>query len=291
MYSIYKLTSPSGSCYVGLTKQPVQERWRQHVAFAFKKAKNHPLYNAIRKYGPGAFAVEKIDSAPDVEAAKASEIHHIALIPPGAKYNVSPGGEADGGIGIAIFWERLNADPAAREAYLERLSSTKKSADWSDYADLAQRALRWRKDNAKQAYRSSRRASRIAARQAPPKQEEPVRSLKDRLAWKHKRGIVTRKNAFAQWANRTDAERAELAQKISVASKADWERVSPEERARRTAIARAGIDRKKQGAAASAGLKRYWDELRADPARYAEYIEQRKATLLRTLENKKNANV
>jgi predicted GIY-YIG superfamily endonuclease len=73
MYSIYKITSPSGRSYIGLTKTPVKERWAQHVKRAKTDGKNHPFYNAIRKYGKSAFTVETIDTASDKQAAQSLE--------------------------------------------------------------------------------------------------------------------------------------------------------------------------------------------------------------------------
>lgn len=284
-YTIYRLTSPSGKSYIGLTKTPLKERWRHHVRRAFKESRNHPLYNAIRKYGPESFIVENIDSAPNKAEAQALERLYIAWTSP--EYNLSPGGEADGEAGSRIFWNRINADPEAREEYLKLLSEVKKKQDWSDYSTMSEKAQEWRKNNPREAYRLAYRAIRIARRSKPIKQKE-TRSLKDRLMWKHKRSVKTRENTFALWARRTDAERIEVAAKISKKVKERWETVTdPQERSRLTAQARAAIDRKKQRPAASRGIKRFWEELRKDPARYAEYMAARNASLKKTNERKK----
>lgn len=48
-FLIYKLTSPSGKCYIGQTKQKFYRRLNEHKSNS--KKLNYPLYNAIRKYG------------------------------------------------------------------------------------------------------------------------------------------------------------------------------------------------------------------------------------------------
>lgn len=221
-YAIYKLTSPSGRFYIGLTKTTVKERWRQHVSKALKTDYNHPLYNAIRKYGAESFTVEQIDSANGKVSAAELEKHHISNSPKKLLYNISPGGESDGEVGGRIFWERINNNPQMREEYLKKLSDVKKTRDWSDYEAMSDAAKKWRAENPKEAYKLSYRASRIARR----KQQNTLtteytdnRTLKERLMWKHKRAEMTRKNALEQWAKRTDEEKKIIKEKISKTQK------------------------------------------------------------------------
>lgn len=289
MYAIYKITSPSGRYYVGLTKSAVSERWRQHVKRAATRGDNHPFYCAIRKYGSESFTVEQIDAAPDKPAAQALEREHIAACPTPQRYNVSAGGEADGEAGAKIFWDAMKANPAARLAYLAKLSAAKLAEDWSDYAELSRRAQEWRKANPREAYRMTYRAIRMALKaQARTPAPADTRGLKERLMWKHKRASKTRENALRLWAGRTDAQRADVGQAISTNQRTRWATVTDlSQRASLTASARAAIDRSTQGPAASAGLKRFWDDLRADPARYEQYMAARKATLAKTNSKKK----
>ena len=68
------------------------------------------------------------------------------------------------------------------------------------------------------------------------------------------------------------------------------EATDPEKKAKnfeQIKAARAGVDRKKQAAAASAGQKAWWVELRKDPVRYAEYINRRRESLLANLRHRK----
>lgn len=273
MYAIYKITSPSGRAYIGLTKNSIKERWRQHAKRAVTDKPNHPFYNAIRKYGPDAFSFEQIDTATSKTIAQQKEMQHIALAQRGTLYNVSRGGEADGEAGSKIFWDRMALDPAAKKEYLAKLSSAKKSSDWTDYGDLSSKAALWRKANPKLAYQISRRGSRVAARKiAAPKSLPVPLTLKERLVQKYNgRSLAVAK----MWAARDPAETARLSEKISISLKETWAKVTdPAVRSSLTAAARAGVDRKKQVPAAIAGIKKYWEDLRADPVKYAAKIER-----------------
>lgn len=287
-YDIYKLTSPSGRFYIGLTKMGVKERWGKHITRAFKENHNHPLYNAIRKYGPDTFKVEVIDEANGKEEAQRLEMQHIADAPKELLYNLSPGGEADGEYGSAVFWARMNADPVAKEEYLRKLSESKKENDWTDYANMTEKFKQWRKDNPKESYKLSYRAIRLARRADKRTPKEPDnRTLKEKLLWKHKRGTAVQKNTIAQWANLSDEEREIMGRKISEAQLARMADLSKEDKQKMTEKARASIDRKKQGEAASKGIKKFWEDLRKDPERYAEYMAKRTESLMRKLEEKK----
>lgn len=260
----------------------LSERWRKHVRRAFHENRNHPLYNAIRKYGQDTFKVETIDHAASKTEAQDLERKYIAEAPEPLLYNLSPGGEADGEYGAEQFWRRLNANPEAREAYLRKLSEVKKRDDWSDYETMCSLAQDWRKQNPREAYKNSRRAIRIAS-QGRPEPQEDTRSRKEQLMWIYKRGVMTRKNANTLWASRTTSERAEIGQLISAGRKRYWGNITDEaERSRLTAAARTNIDREKQGAAASRGLKMFWENLKADPERYREYMDRRTQSLKKT---------
>lgn len=150
-YEIYRATSPSGKFYIGLTSMGVPERWRKHILRSEKKI-NHPFYNAIRKYGHESFVLEVIDYATSVEKAKELEIKHIADSPEEKLYNLSPGGEHDGSFGSKLFWERLNADPEAREKYINILSEDQKSRGADAHKHLAPAGQMWRKNHPRKAY-------------------------------------------------------------------------------------------------------------------------------------------
>lgn len=282
MYIIYKITSPSGRFYIGLSKQDVNTRWGQHKRRAKAENRNHPFYNAIRKYGPDSFKVEVIDYAATKEEAQRKEVEWIAKGPAELLYNISPGGEADGSAGSKAFWDEIKQDDDRYHEYLQKLSTVKKQNEWTNYDYLAERAAAWRKANPKEAYQLSYRAIRCAMR-ATGHTRRPAtdnRTLKERLMWKFKPEEAKSRQASANtakvWGERSPEDITTIGDKISASAKANWARIKdPAERSRKTEAARNAIDRSKQGPAASRGLKKFWEDLRQDPERYREYMERR----------------
>ncbi len=94
---IYKLTSPSGKCYIGLTTRSLEVRVKEHLNNANDKRRMHlPIYRAINKYGIENFIIEKIFEE-DIETAELQELE-IKLIEQydsfNSGYNSTMGGEA-----------------------------------------------------------------------------------------------------------------------------------------------------------------------------------------------------
>jgi len=237
LYQIYRILSPSGRFYIGLTKSKLSTRWQQHRKKAETKI-NHPLYNAIRKYGPDSFLVETLDYAPDKPSAQILEMAYIAATDSSNLYNISAGGEADGETGGYAFWDKLNQDPVARKSYLDKLSEIKKQNDWSDYKMLTQRNAEWRKHNPRTAYAQSHRAIRIASKGRPPKQLDN-RPLIERLRWKYNRSKACKLSAIKQWESKTPEQRQAIANKISASAKARFNNLSLDEKRAMTAKGRA----------------------------------------------------
>lgn len=101
--AIYLITHrESGKKYVGLTVQSIERRWTYHQQQAqagwIKSLEG--LHAAIRRFGPDAFVVERIDSGKtkiDLEAKERAWIkRHDSLVPAG--FNISTGG-GSGGVG------------------------------------------------------------------------------------------------------------------------------------------------------------------------------------------------
>lgn len=299
---LYALLSPSDKAYIGITRTSLEKRWAAHARCA-NAGKKHPLYDAMRKHGADTFKRQILLDGLTEDEAKAAEIEFIAALSTQNRehgYNLSPGGDYNAEAGAAAMRARL-ADPEFKAGYLARLSAVKKSRDWSNYKALSESALAWRRANARVAYAHSRRAARIATKsQGHPWAGVPglVPGTFGRLhiptaaVESARRAYFTRKRATEQWALRTDGDREQVAAKISASQTAHWASLDEAARAEKeaqVARARSKIDRKKQGAAASAGIKAWWVELRSDPVRYAEHIARRKASLLKTLEEKQNA--
>ncbi|WIF95090.1 GIY-YIG nuclease family protein [Caminicella sporogenes] len=219
-YTIYSIAAPSGDCYIGYTSLPIKERWRHHIRRALKEKYKHPFYNAIREFGPENFNIKVLRKTKKFKEAKELEKKFIESAPSEFLFNLSPGGIDDASFGSKIFWERINADPSAREAYLKKLSETKKKNDWTDYEELSKKAQKWREENPKLAYKLSYRAIRIARKSNKSvKAREYVKPTKEQLMWKYKRSEMCRKNALKMWELRSEDERAEIGKKISKAQK------------------------------------------------------------------------
>ncbi|MBV1817143.1 GIY-YIG nuclease family protein [Clostridium cochlearium] len=222
-FKIYKITCINDCYYIGYTIQSIDERLRQHITRALNgEAKGHPFYEDIRHLGKDAFKISVLDKVTDRQQAMALEKKYIALEKGLNLYNLSSGGVEDASCGGKIFWQRLNEDPEARVAYLKKLSEIKKSRDWTDYEQLVQKSLDWRKENPKTAYKMSCRAIRIANRQRAIALQKDSRPKKEKLMWKYKRSTMTRKNAIKLWRLRTEEEKAEVGRKISIAQKKRW---------------------------------------------------------------------
>jgi hypothetical protein len=237
-YKIYRLTSPSGRFYIGLTKSSLKTRWQQHKKKAEKTSVNHPLYNAIRKYGPNSFKVEIIDYTDTLENAQALEIKYIAESNKEKPYNLSPGGEGDGEIGSKIFWDKMNKNPELKKKYIQKLSDVKKENDWSDYKLMSEQNETWRKENPRLAYKMSYRAIRIASRNQTPKAPD-TRPLIERLRWKHNRSKATRLAAIKYYKNQTTEQKEVRSKKISLKLKERFSKMTIEERRAATEKSRA----------------------------------------------------
>jgi hypothetical protein len=293
-YSIYKITSPSGKSYVGLTKMKVSDRWAQHA----KKARygyKHPFHSAIRKYGKESFKVEILFSGLSPEEACIKEIESIALIPKQLLYNLSPGGENDGMIGGKIFWAKVNSDPAYKAQYLKNLSEGVKNGKKHDYIHVSATAQQWRKDNPREAWKLSSRALRVANKANKKKfshlPTEPERSLKERLLWKFKRGKMNGINVAKSWSKRNNEARKVIADKVSKTLKEKNKNLTPEEKMAMVSKARASIDRSVQGPAASKGIKKFWEELKKDPVKFRAHMDKKTAKMMNTRNANKNENL
>lgn len=129
---LYKLTSPSGKSYIGITTVRLKERMWRHKKDA-NKGVNRPICNAIAKHGFDSFTLTVLNESCDrsellrleVEAIKS----HNTLHPNG--YNYTAGG--DGSLGTSHS-----------EAFKSSLSERLKN-DWRDTAYRSKHEPRMRK--------------------------------------------------------------------------------------------------------------------------------------------------
>lgn len=130
MGCLYKLTSPSGKSYIGITMHDTEKRLTEHVKRAFSLRARGPLHAAIRKYGLDAFTQEILGRADEWSELCAMEKvaieTHQTLSPLG--YNMTSGG--DGVTGMS---------EEARRLHREHTSVGTKAA-WADPAMRANRA-------------------------------------------------------------------------------------------------------------------------------------------------------
>jgi len=94
---IYRITNRiNGKVYIGKTEKTVEDRWKKHVATAFKDGSPFYIHKAMRKYGVEAFQVEKLAIAVSLEELDQLEIKFIAQYrsnDPQFGYNMTTGGE------------------------------------------------------------------------------------------------------------------------------------------------------------------------------------------------------
>lgn len=141
-YSVYKITAPDGRYYIGYTSMSVKERWRYHKRNAAdNRFSEHPFYRLVNEIGPDSFETETIAVFDDRYEAMAMEERLISIAPKELSLNLSAGGINDASEGGRIFWERLNADPEKKAAFLRKLSEVKKADDWTEVLPMSRTFL------------------------------------------------------------------------------------------------------------------------------------------------------
>ena len=299
-YLIYQITAPTGTAYIGATSLSMNERWRHHKKRALDPKYAHkPFYGAILEFGPEAFSIEILDECLGKDEASRLERKYIAERGLDTLFNVVSGG-MDGASQSEIaryFWASLEDKPEEREAYIQRLCEAQQARGPEAHAHLPLRGRKWQKENPREAYKIAMRALRCAKKvntttgqKQAMRDEKAARPLKERLLAKHKGVYLSRSRAVTKvWANRSDADRRELGEKIGATLRNTLANDAELKEINRKSImeARKHIDVSIQGPAASRGIKKFWAEIRKDPERYEAYIEARKKTLAETNAAKK----
>lgn len=94
---IYCITNRiNGKVYIGKTEKTIKDRWKKHVATAFKGDSQFYIHKAMRKYGIETFQVVELASATTLEELDQLEIKFIAEYrsnDPQFGYNMTTGGE------------------------------------------------------------------------------------------------------------------------------------------------------------------------------------------------------
>lgn len=93
---IYKATGKCGRGYIGLTRQGIEIRWKQHMKFA-RRGSPQAIHRAIKKYGADWFTVEAIcecySEKEAVVCEKAMIASHNTFAPNGFGFNLTTGGD------------------------------------------------------------------------------------------------------------------------------------------------------------------------------------------------------
>ena len=94
---VYVVTNTvNGKQYVGQTTQALAKRWAGHTSRSNKQCR--ALWNAIQKYGAGAFTLATVDSGTDKDDLDAKEtewVSRLGTVSP-AGYNLTTGGGSSG---------------------------------------------------------------------------------------------------------------------------------------------------------------------------------------------------
>jgi len=115
---VYRVISPSGRCYIGLTTTGLACRKRKHLRKAAKTTENTPFLNALRKYGPDLQWEILISGVPlaSLGAVERKAIELYRGIEDG--YNVRVGGVGGGG---------LSGNPESRARQIAAIAASGKS--------------------------------------------------------------------------------------------------------------------------------------------------------------------
>lgn len=222
MYIIYKIVcAANGKIYVGYTSKTAEERFETHLLNARWKRKT-ALYNAIRRYGADAFAVEEIARCGTHAEACEKEIFYIASL--GSKlplgYNMTTGGD-----GVPLTPEQREAANAKKrgvcslrqwEASQRRIGS-KASAETRAKLSAARRGRKQSPEcvaKRKETIRRNReeRAAAGLADTPRPREPRPPRPRRPRV-WTAQDREKERQRALAQWTPEARAAAKERAAK------------------------------------------------------------------------------
>lgn len=229
---LYKLTSPSGKSYIGISSKDLDARWRKHVEHAMGKRTAGALYAALRKYGPDSFVREVLAEEEDWnllcnmerDAIKA----HGTFAPAG--YNVTTGGEGICGPRdarvraiISVAQKKRFARPGERAkalAALEKAAAVQRAKRAQLPADYVPPwKIRQRKKRAAEKLPPGEHARRTRDAMARPDISEKVlRCAKDRAASPEWRRRISASKRGAKLGPQAEAHR----RAISEARRREW---------------------------------------------------------------------
>lgn len=228
---LYKMTSPSGKSYIGITTGRLINRMHRHRA-ATNAGSQYSIHNAIRKYGFKAFTVEVLDEETDIEKLNKLEVvaiaEHGTLYPAG--YNLTIGGDGVAGPHSAErtrrMWETMSEEKRAE--VVEKMTTASRSF-WSGVGDEELLAMRLRGADAARNWWKNATPEQLDRRNQRAKEKADNRADEERK----RIADVCRAAASSHWANQTEEERVAHAVVRATASKNTWANLTSEQRAER----------------------------------------------------------
>jgi group I intron endonuclease len=171
MGCLYRITSPSGKCYLGITSKTAAERWTAHLQRT-REGRSQALQKAIVKYGADAFTVETLVIADKWDYLCDLERKAIAAFNTKAPhgYNLTDGGEGIVG--------RVHTETASKNMSAGQLKRQRKPEEIERLRALA--AQYWDSD----AGRAKKEAAKAAAQAKKPpllSKEEKSRRIREAL--------------------------------------------------------------------------------------------------------------
>jgi group I intron endonuclease len=186
MGCLYKLTSPSGKSYIGISMFPIEKRLLEHQRNATKRNGRGPLRSAIRKYGIASFTCQVLaerDSWAELCELERTAIEtHGTFCPRG--YNMTTGG--DGVVGLAEESKQLHRSQTSvgtLKAWQRPSMRAKRAAAFEKPAVKTKQAETTRKQMAT-AYQDPAFVEKIRAARANPEFRKAM-SRSVRELWKN----------------------------------------------------------------------------------------------------------
>lgn len=122
---IYKITnSVNKKVYVGLTRDNLDSRWKNHLKFLRSTRTKSKLYNAMLKYGIDKFSIHQIDTAQTPKELSEKEVLWIkSLDSVKSGYNILSGGIDFNSDNMIDYWAGLSL--SQRRNYAIKMSASK----------------------------------------------------------------------------------------------------------------------------------------------------------------------
>lgn len=228
---LYKMTSPSGKAYIGITTGKIIDRMHRHRATA-NAGSQYSIHNALRKYGFKSFTVEVLDDETDIDKLNKLEVLAIAkhgtLYPLG--YNLTTGGDGVAGPHSAKrtkrFWEEVG--PEKKTAMVEKMKSSSREF-WQNVSEEELAAMRVRGAEGARKWWMDATPAQRAQREDRVREKRLARSDEE----KARLAKISSKAASTHWANQTPEEKAAHSIVRAAASKLTWANLTSEQRKER----------------------------------------------------------